>query len=139
MVRYENTKEAAMTTQAKFRKVLHAILEANVTTQLSVLWKEYLENLRDIDPMEIPEKLRPKFIKMKEILEKRMEDNVDTSLYFKTYGKPFTVEEREAERLKVIAGRARQRPLHNFGNAPAKLVRTTLLEMVEKLPKREKK
>jgi hypothetical protein len=70
-----------------------------------------------------------------------MEENVDTSLYFTKYRRPsiYTTEERAEERQKVIAGDAWQRALHNFGNKPAKFVRTTLLEMVEKLPKREKK
>jgi len=132
-----------MTLQAKFRKTLYEVLNANVTDQLVVLWAEYRDNLRDINPQEIPEKLRPKFLKMKEILEKRMEDNVDASLYFTQHRHhqkpPYDLELREAERQKVIAGNTFYRALHNFGNAPAKFVRTTLLEMVEKLPKREKK
>jgi len=125
----------------RFHKVLFAILDGQNTSQYGIMWNQYKEHLQE----DLPEKLREKFLKIKNLIEKRVDENVRKNIWYTQVDKKSEINQEEVfkkiresmangqhylklnnEYISFLYG-----PLHNFNYAHSRIIKTTLLELVE--------
>ncbi len=125
-----------------FRNALMELLGGSFTNMTTILWIAYRDNLRDINPDDLPENVRYAFKQVKEKLEGKLDEKVKNRLerprWFDDHKDVEDLAEREKKIRDDIANCRgyRDTPLNGMNTQDVKVA---LFEIYEKLPRRIRK
>lgn len=126
-----------------FRKAVVDILESPFTGMHTTMWRVYKDHLRDINPEDLPQKVRLKFDRIREIMEGRVNRVVKQQVSNAEYMNKMSVKwgwakpaNEETDPLKVRAKVEKGYPLTSMNGAQAAEFRRLIFEIYDLLPKR---
>ncbi len=121
----------------KFREALLTILGGSFTNMTELIWVAYRDNLRDINPDDLPENVRFAFKQIKEKLEGKLEEKVKQRRPYWSNEVSLTPEEfKNKVREELVQCKHRDSPLNGMNTQDVKVA---LFEIYEKLPQRVRK
>ncbi len=124
-----------------FRDAFLGVVCGPFTHTHGLMWNTYQTVLKNIDPNDLPPKLRKKFTDLKDLMEAKVDKQVQRRLrrpeYVRPGDEPPTVEQ---VRERIVSGRDYLHfPLNSMSHAHGKQFKETLFEIYEALPKTVRK